>query len=160
MGDHDIQQRQLARHRDKLLSAGAADLFLLGDPHRVAEAAQGLKDDKTHEEKMAGLYVDWHEGQLRTPSCFERERAVAAFASATKLLDHLEPILGNLTQEALADARMQDVTLRPVLDRILEEAGVERTTGLAGQLIAWGLGQTDPISVGGPSQPHFETNPE
>lgn len=66
MGDPEIHRRHLTSHREKLLSAGAAPLFLVGDPDRVSEGAQDLKNDKTHEETMAGLYVDWQDGKLRT----------------------------------------------------------------------------------------------
>src|SRR5665647_3609253 len=58
IGDLEIDQRELTSHREKLLSAGAAAIFLIGDPDRASDEAQGLKNDKTHEEKMAGLYVD------------------------------------------------------------------------------------------------------
>ena len=92
---------------------------------------------------MAGLYVDRREGELRTPACIEPERAAEAYAGASTLLDHLDPILGRLTPAALSAARLLDQELSRVLDQYVETAGMVAAVELARQMITWGASQTE-----------------
>ena len=142
MGDPDVQSAQLRNHKEKLLSANVAELFLGGELTQLVSAAQDLRNDKTHEAKMAGLYVDIVEGELRTPDCINPEQAAKAFADATLLLGYLDPILGQLTAEALMAAEVLDHELGPVLDEFVETAGVEAGVELARRLMALGVSQT------------------
>lgn len=143
MGDADIQSRQMTNHREKLLSAATGDILLVGELSQLPEAAQGLASDKTHDEKMAGLYVDWREGELRTPACIEPEQAAEAYAGASALLDRLDPIFGRLTPEALSVAQLLDQELRQVLDQYGETAGMVATVELARRMIKWGTSQKE-----------------
>lgn len=142
MGDTAIQGRQLTNHREKLLSASAAELVLLGELDQLTEAARGAKDDRTHDEKLAGLYVDWNGGSLRTPACIEPKRAVEAYEGAASLLGSLDSILGQLTPEALRVAQLLDQQLGPVLSAYGEAVDLVAGVGLAREMIAWGASQT------------------
>lgn len=142
MGDPEVQPAHLRNHKEKLLSANVAELFLGGELAQLVGAAQALRKDKTHDEKMAGLYVDIVEGQLRTPACISSEQAANAFADTTQLLGSLDPILGQITAEALMVAEFLDRELGPTLDRYVETNGLEAGVELVRQLIALGVSQT------------------
>lgn len=141
MGDPDIQSWQLSSHREKLSSAAAADLFLLGELPQVFEGVQRLESESANREKMAGLYVDRRDGELRTPDRIEPARAAEAYAGASALLDRLEPILGSLTPDALSFAQLFDQELGRVLDQYVETAGTTAAAELARRIIEWGTGQ-------------------
>lgn len=141
MGGPDTQARQLTNHREKLLSAAAAELFLFGETPQLFEEARDLGNDKTHDDKMAALYVDLREGEVRTPSCIGSARAEGAYADAKTLLDSLDPILGHLTPEALSIALLLDEQLSPILDQYAETAGGAAAVELARRLTTWGSGQ-------------------
>lgn len=125
---------RLRDHQDKILAAAAMQLVLLGDPDDWEATAQELANGRSHAMKMSGMYVDFEDGELKTPEQITCEMAREACESAGQLIHTIVIQVGDLTPQSLAEARDWLETAGPQLDAHFEQVGVSATLVLLRQL--------------------------